>query len=88
MIFHRNNEHRQAKIDAKYISGHSMYAHEKGTDVLFYDDRLQFDNMDITIPYASITRLSGQEDRHITKTRAVLTPLLIGLLWQTPRLQA
>jgi len=56
MIFHRNKEHKQAKIDAKYISGHSMYAHEKGTDVLFYDDRLEFDNMDITIPYASITR--------------------------------
>ena len=77
----RNKEKRLAKIDAKYISGHSMYAHEKGTDVLFYADRLQFDNMDITIPYAAITRLSGQEDRHITKTRAVLTPV-VGLFWK------
>jgi hypothetical protein len=78
----KNKEKRQAKIDAKYISGHSMYVHEKGTDVLFYGDRLQFDNMDIIIPYNAITKLSGQEDRQITKRRAVCTPLLVGLLWK------
>ena len=51
---------RLAKIDAKYISGHSLYYHEKGTDVLFYVDRMKFDNMNITIPYDSITRLGAQ----------------------------
>ena len=74
-------EKRLAKIDAKYISGHSLYYHEKGTDVLFYVDRMKFDNMDITIPYASITKLGAQEDRHITKTRVVMTGL-VGLFWK------
>jgi hypothetical protein len=75
-------EKRLAKIDAKYISGHPLYAHEKGTDVLFYVDRMKFDNMDITIPYASITNLGAQEDRHITKTRVFLTPMFLGLFWK------
>jgi len=74
-------EKRLAKIDAKYISGHSLYYHEKGTDVLFYVDRMKFDNMDITIPYGSITRLGAQEDRHITKTRVFMTGL-VGLFWK------
>ena len=74
-------EKRLAKIDAKYISGHSLYYHEKGTDVLFYVDRMKFDNMDITIPYSSITRLGAQEDRHITKTRVVFTGV-VGLFWK------
>ena len=74
-------EKRLAKIDAKYISGHSLYAHEKGTDVSFYEDRMQFDNMDITIPYISITKLGVQEDRHITKTRVVMTGV-VGLFWK------
>ena len=75
-------EKRLAKIDAKYISGHPLYYHEKGTDVLFYVDRMKFDNMDITIPYASITNLGAQEDRHITKTRVFLTPMFLGLFWK------
>jgi hypothetical protein len=81
-MFGHKKEKRLAKIDAKYISGHPLYYHEKGTDVLFYVDRMKFDNMDITIPYAAITRLGGQEDRHITKTRAFLTPLFVGLFWK------
>jgi hypothetical protein len=74
-------EKRLAKIDAKYISGHSLYYHEKGTDVLFYVDRMKFDNMDITIPYSSIIKLGAQEDRHITKTRVFKTGL-VGLFWK------
>jgi len=74
-------EKRLAKIDAKYIAGHPLYAHEKGTDVLFYVDRMQFDNMDVTIPYAAITNLGAQEDRHITKTRVLFTGA-IGLFWK------
>ena len=49
-MFGHKKEKRLAKIDAKYISGHSLYAHEKGTDVSFYVDRMKFDNMNITIP--------------------------------------
>jgi hypothetical protein len=75
-------EKRLAKIDAKYISGHPLYYHEKGTDVLFYVDRMKFDNMNITIPYASITNLGSQEDRHITKTRVFLTGVFPGLFWK------
>ena len=80
-MFGHKKEKRLAKIDAKYISGHSLYAHEKGTDVLFYEDRMQFDNMDITIPYIAITKLGSQEDRHITKTRVFVTGPL-GLFWK------
>jgi hypothetical protein len=81
-VFGHKKEKRLAKIDAKYISGHSLYYHEKGTDVLFYQDRMQFDNMDITIPYAAITKLGAQEDRHITKTRVFLTGVFPGLFWK------
>ena len=80
-MFGHKKEKRLAKIDAKYISGHSLYYHEKGTDVLFYVDRMKFDNMDITIPYNSITRLGAQEDRHITKTRVFMTGI-VGLFWK------
>ena len=80
-MFGHKKEKRIAKIDAKYISGHSLYAHEKGTDVSFYVDRMKFDNMDITIPYSSIARLGAQEDRHITKTRVLMTGL-VGLFWK------
>jgi hypothetical protein len=80
-MFGHKKEKRIAKIDAKYISGHSLYAHEKGTDVSFYVDRMKFDNMDITIPYNSITRLGAQEDRHITKTRVFVTGI-VGLFWK------
>ena len=37
-MFGHKKEKRIAKIDAKYISGHSLYAHEKGTGVSFYVD--------------------------------------------------
>ena len=80
-MFGHKKEKRLAKIDAKYISGHSLFAHEKGTDVSFYVDRMKFDNMDITIPYNSITRLGAQEDRHITKTRVFMTGI-VGLFWK------
>lgn len=80
-MFGRKKEKRLAKIDAKYISGHPLYAHEKGTDVLFYVDRMEFDNMDVTIPYNSITKLGAQEDRHITKTRVLVTGV-VGLFWK------
>jgi hypothetical protein len=80
-MFGHKKEKRLAKIDAKYISGHSLYAHEKGTDVSFYEDRMQFDNMNITIPYIAIARLGAQEDRHITKTRVLVTGL-VGLFWK------
>ena len=80
-MFGHKKEKRLAKIDAKYISGHSLYAHEKGTDVSFYVDRMKFDNMDISIPYNSITRLGAQEDRHITKTRVFVTGI-VGLFWK------
>jgi len=80
-MFGHKKEKILAKIDAKYISGHSLYAHEKGTDVLFYEDRMKFDNMDITIPYASITKLGAQEDRHVTKTRVFMTGV-VGLFWK------
>ena len=80
-MFGHKKEKRIAKIDAKYISGHSLYAHEKGTDVSFYVDRMKFDNMDITIPYSSITRLGAQEERHITKTRVFVTGI-VGLFWK------
>jgi len=80
-MFGRKKEKRLAKIDAKYISGHSLYAHEKGTDVSFYQDRMQFDNMNITIPYIAITQLGSQEDRHITKTRVLVTGV-VGLFWK------
>jgi hypothetical protein len=81
MFGHNKKEKRLAKIDAKYIAGHPLYAHEKGTDVLFYEDRMQFDNMDITIPYSAITNLGAQEDRHITKTRVLVTGV-VGLFWK------
>ena len=42
---------------------------------------MKFDNMDITIPYNSITRLGAQEDRHITKTRVFMTGI-VGLFWK------
>jgi hypothetical protein len=42
---------------------------------------MKFDNMDITIPYSSITSLGAQEDRHVTKTR-VFTTGVIGLFWK------
>jgi hypothetical protein len=80
-MFGHKKEKRLAKIDAKYISGHSLYAHEKGTDVSFYQDRMQFDNMNITIPYIAITQLGSQEDRHITKTRVLVTGV-VGLFWK------
>jgi hypothetical protein len=80
-MFGHKKEKKLAKIDAKYISGHPLYAHEKGTDVLFYVDRMKFNSMDITIPYSSITRLGAQEDRHITKTRVFMTGL-VGLFWK------
>jgi len=80
-MFGHKKEKRLAKIDAKYISGHSLYAHEKGTDVSFYQDRMQFDNMNITIPYIAITQLGSQEDRHITKTRVLVTGF-VGLFWK------
>jgi len=80
-MFGHKKEKRLAKIDAKYIAGHPLYAHEKGTDVLFYEDRMQFDKMDITIPYAAITNLGAQEDRHITKTRVLVTGV-VGLFWK------
>ena len=80
-MFGRKKEKRLAKIDAKYVTGHSLYAHEKGTDVLFYEDRMQFDNMDIIIPYTAITNLGAQEDRHVTKTRVLFTGV-VGLFWK------
>lgn len=61
-------EKRLAKIDAKYISGHSLYYHEKGTDVLFYVDRMKFDNMNITIPYSSITK---QKQKALSEQKAL-----------------
>lgn len=72
----------KVKIDGKYISGHPMHPHEKGVHALFYEDRLVLTGINLTIPYESITNIRVQEDRHITKTRVIMTGVLVGLLWK------
>lgn len=81
-MFDRNKEKPDAKYDVKYISGHSMHPKEKDTQALFFADRLELKNLEISIPYTSITKLSGQEDRHITKTRVFMTGIIPGLFWK------
>jgi len=66
----------------KYISGHSMHPKEKDTQALFFVDRLEINKPNIIIPYASITKLGSQEDRHITKTRVFATGIIPGLFWK------
>ena len=70
------------KHDVKYIGGHSMHPKERDTQALFFADRLELKNPNISIPYASITKLGGQEDRHITKTRVFMTGIIPGLFWK------
>jgi hypothetical protein len=82
MMLNKNKEKPEAKCDVKYISGHSMYPKEKDTQALFFADRLAIQNPGIVIPYASITRLGSQEDRHITKTRVFCTGIIPGLFWK------
>lgn len=83
-MFGREHKEKPAqKVDVKYISGHSAYGSKgKDTQALFYKDRMELKNMEISIPYASITKLGGEEDRRITKTRVFCTGIIPGLLWK------
>ncbi len=83
-MFGREHKEKPAqKVDVKYISGHSAYGSKgKDTQALFYKDRMELKNMEISIPYASITNLGGEEDRRITKTRVLCTGIIPGLLWK------
>jgi hypothetical protein len=81
-MFNRNKEKPEAKYDVKYISAHIIHPKGKDTHALFFADRMELKNLEISIPYASITKLGGQEDRHITKTRVFCTGIIPGLLWK------
>jgi hypothetical protein len=78
----KNEERPEAKHDVKYIGGHSMHPKGKDTQALFFADRLDLKNLGISIPYSKITKLGGQEDRHIAKTRVFCTGIIPGLLWK------
>jgi hypothetical protein len=97
-MFHRNNEKEQEKLargyeyvektfSAEYMGGHMMYPNKtdatveifaKHVDIRFGSIRKHV----ITIPTVSITNISIEDEKRITKTRVLLTGLVVGLLWK------
>jgi hypothetical protein len=97
-MFHRNSEKEQEKLargyeyvektfSAEYMGGHMMYPNKtdatveifaKHVDIRFGSIRKHV----ITIPTVSITNISIEDEKRITKTRVLLTGLVVGLLWK------
>lgn len=68
-------------VGVKYIGGHPAYPHEMDTLASFYKFEMRVGG-GLRIPYAKITKLGGQEDKRITKTRVLMTGIIPGLLWK------
>lgn len=83
----KDKERLQESFSGEYMGGHTMFPKKHDADTKIFKDHLEISfgsvhKNSITIPYQAITNLSSEDEARITKTRILLTPLLIGLLWK------
>jgi hypothetical protein len=70
-------------ISARWLGGHKAYPKKRDVKVLVYADRLVIEKgLDIEIPFESISNIENSDAQRITKTRVLLTGVIVGLLWK------
>lgn len=87
MKINTRNSDKPIHFGAEYMGGHKMYPKKTDCDVRMFNDSIEVEfgrihKNKIVIPYERITELTTEDEKRITKTRVLLTPLLIGLLWK------
>ena len=71
------------EFDAEYMGGHKAYPKKRDVKVLIYEDRLVIEKgLDLEIPFGSISNIENSDAQRITKTRVLLTGVIVGLLWK------
>lgn len=80
-------EYVEKVFSAEYMGGHMMYPNKtdatieifaKHVDIRFGSIRKHV----ITIPTVSITNITSEDEKRITKTRVLMTGIIPGLLWK------
>lgn len=87
MKINTRNSAKPIHFGAEYMGGHKMYPKKTDCDVRMFNDSIEVEfgrihKNKIVIPYGDITELTTEDEKRITKTRIIFTPLLIGLLWK------
>lgn len=80
-------EYVKKTFSAEYMGGHMMYPNKTDAKVEIFAKHIdiKFGSIRkhvITIPTVSITNISIEDEQRITKTRVLLTGLVVGLLWK------
>ena len=58
--------------DVKYMGGHTEYPKPSDCRIYFFNDRIEFKNPPLTIPYQSMTRVENGDEKRISALREVL----------------
>ncbi len=74
-------------FDCEYMGGHMLYPKKTDATVYLFSSHFEIrfglvHKKFIEIPYESIVGIENEDESRITKTRILLTPLLVGLLWK------
>ena len=77
----------EKSFGGEYMGGHMLYPKKTDATVDLFAKHLdiQFGSIHkhiIRIPYETIAKIGTEDEQRITKTRVLMTPLLIGLLWK------
>jgi hypothetical protein len=71
--------------NVKYMGGHIEYPKPCGCRLNFYNDRIELENPELTIPYQSITNIENADEKSISAFRVVMFGI-IGALWKKKHL--
>lgn len=74
-------------FSGEYMGGHKMYPKKTDVDVELFSNFMlikwgRIHKHQIVIRYNQITELENQDEKRITKTRILLTGIIVGLLWK------
>jgi hypothetical protein len=58
--------------DIQYIGGHKAYPSSTNTKMYFYEDHLEIENPQLTIPYSAMTNIENADKEKISLFRVVM----------------
>jgi hypothetical protein len=71
--------------DVKYMGGHPEHPKSSDSRVYFYNDRIELENPELTIPFKSMVNIENADEKRISAFRVVMFGI-IGALWKKKHL--
>ncbi len=77
----RHPAHHPDYCDMQYIGGHKAYPTSTHTKMYFYEDHIEIENTQLTIPYSDMSNIENADKEKISLFRVVMFGV-VGALWK------